>query len=67
MINDRWLIALAKCRQIARQMRPSFGIDAVIGVLIDISGFDRKIDGVFRWKTIRPSQRLARSHDDPYA
>jgi hypothetical protein len=23
MINDMWLIALAKCRQIARQMRPS--------------------------------------------
>jgi hypothetical protein len=41
MINDRWLIALVKCRQIARQMRPSFGVDAVVGVPIDTSGFDR--------------------------
>ena len=40
MFNDKWLIALVKCRQINRQMRPSFGIDAVVGVLIDTSGFD---------------------------
>lgn len=33
MINDRWLIALVKCRQIARQMRPSRGIDAIGDVL----------------------------------
>src|SRR5438445_13654328 len=33
MINDRWLIAIAKCRQIARQMRPSRCIDAIVDVL----------------------------------
>jgi hypothetical protein len=34
MINDRWLIALAKSRQIARQMRPSLGADAILDVLL---------------------------------
>jgi hypothetical protein len=49
MINDRWLIALAKCRQIARQMRPSRGIDAIVGVLyLDINRFDRSIDIIFK-------------------
>jgi hypothetical protein len=33
MINIKWLIALAKCRQIARQMQPSRGIDAIVDVL----------------------------------
>jgi hypothetical protein len=51
MINDRWLIAIAKCRQIARQMRPSRGIDAIVDVLQGTNGFDRSNDGVLNCKT----------------
>jgi hypothetical protein len=49
MINDKWLIAIAKCRQIARQMRPSFGVDGVVDVpLVGTIGFDRSFDGVIK-------------------
>jgi hypothetical protein len=46
MINYKWLIALVKCRQIARQMRPSHGMDAVLDVPLSmLNAFDRSIDG----------------------
>ena len=50
MINDKWLIALAKCRQIARQMGPSHGRDGVLDVLIlNTIEFDPSIDGSLRY------------------
>ena len=52
MINVKWLIALTKCRQIARQMRPSFGRDTLLDmVLLSTSEFDDLMnnDGVFKW------------------
>jgi hypothetical protein len=51
MINDKWLIALAKCRQIARQMRPSLATDCILHVLLfSTKRFDDLInsDGVFK-------------------
>jgi hypothetical protein len=47
----KWLIALAKCRQITRQMPSSYGMDAVLDVpLFVLKPFDRSIqmDGVFK-------------------
>ena len=47
MIDDKWLIALAKCRQIARQMRPSLGRYAVLDVpLFVLKAFDRLFDHI---------------------
>ena len=51
MINDKWLIALAKCRQIPRQIRPSLATDAILDVLLSSTmRFHDLInhDGVFK-------------------
>jgi hypothetical protein len=57
MINYKWLIALAKCRQIARQLLPSRGIDAILYVLYLI--LTNLTDKLTAFSDGRPSDRAS--------
>jgi hypothetical protein len=51
----KWLIAVVKCRQIARQMLLSLGRDTVLdAALISTSEFDDLMnnDDIFKWTTV---------------